>query len=451
MHITATLRLALPLVAGQLAVIGQNVVDMILAGHRGAHVLGAVAVGTNLWGLAIMTMVGCMMSVPPSVAQLDGAGRRREIGPLFRQSLWLALALGLVLGVLVYVAGPMAAVAAGVAPDLIPDVTAFLHAAAWGTPSVSLYLACRGLSEGLSQPRPSMFFSILGLLTQLPVGYVLMYSLGLDAFGAGLAGTITGWLQLTAFAVFMRLSPRYRNLGGSLGPRGPDVAALAALLRLGAPMAASVIMEIGLFTGASLVIARFGDQAIAGHQIALSVASVTFMVPLGIAMATTVRVGNAVGRLDPAGVRGAAHAGVMLALGSQLLGCATMLLFPGIIAGLYTNDAAAIAMATSLLFLAALFQLSDGLQVVANGALRGLKDTSFPMLITGTAYWIVGMPLGWYLAIARDWQARGMWVGLIAGLSVAAVLLAARFEILSRRRIYQQMTGLRRDPINPIL
>jgi len=435
-ELRATVLLALPLIAGQLSTMAQNVVDVMLAGHLGAEVLGAVAVGTGVWNLAIMTAIGVMLALPPSVAQLDGARRRHEVGPLFRQAIWLALGLGVPLMLAVRWGGPLLVGLIGVPAGLAADVGRFLHAVSFGAPALCLFFACRGLSEGLSMPRPSMVVGVLGLLVLAPTGYVLMYGrLGLPMLGArgsGLAAAITCWVQATALAGWLRWSGRYRGLGWSGGRRRPDPAAILGLLRIGVPMAVTVLLESSLFSAASLAIGRFGPNAAASHQIALNVAALAFMVPLGLALAITVRVGNAVGRGDPAGVRRAGLLGMGLALAVQIVSSAAMLGGPRSIASLYTSDTAVLAGAATLLQFAGIFQLSDGLQVSANGALRGLKDTRIPMLVTAFAYWGVGMPLGLFLAFGQAWRAPGMWVGLIAGLSVAAALLAARFLALSR-------------------
>jgi MATE family multidrug resistance protein len=194
----------------------------------------------------------------------------------------------------------------------------------------------------------------------------------------------------------------------------------------------SLFMEASLFVAVALAIGTLGTDVVASHQIAINVASVTFMVPLGIAMATTVRVGHAIGRGDAEGVRGAGLAGLALTLATQGISAILMLTVPQRIAALYTADTAVIGLAAELLVLAGLFQFSDGLQVSASGALRGLKDTRVPMLITTFAYWGVGMPVGWWLAFKAGLGARGMWMGLIAGLSMAAVLLTTRFWRLAR-------------------
>ena len=430
------LRLALPLVTGQLSAIGMNVIDAMLAGHLDAHTLGAVAVGTSVWSLALVAAIGVMLALPPSVAQLNGAGRRDEIGALFRQALWLAALLGILLFVGVRFGGPLLVGAIGVDPALVPDVTRFLHAISYGAPALALFFALRGLSEGFGLTRPTMYFSLLGLALLGPVGYVLMYGrLGfpaLGAFGSGIATACVLWIEALAFLTYVATRKHYRELDVFAHFDRPIPSAIVDLLRIGVPMGVSVFMEASLFVAVALAIGTLGTDVVASHQIAINVASVTFMVPLGIAMATTVRVGHAVGRGDAEGVRGAGLAGLALTLLAQGFSALLMLTVPDRIASLYTTDAAVIALAAQLLVLAGLFQFSDGLQVAASGALRGLKDTRVPMLITTFAYWGVGMPVGWWLAFRADLGARGMWMGLIAGLSMAALLLTLRFWRLAR-------------------
>ncbi|HET9019690.1 MAG TPA: MATE family efflux transporter [Acetobacteraceae bacterium] len=423
--------------AGQLSVMGMNTVDVVLAGHLGATVLGAVAVGTALFHIANIAAIGVNAALSPSVAQLDGARLRAEVGPLFRQGLLIAVALGLLLAAFVAFGAPPLTRLLGFPPSLAGPAGDFLHGVAAALPALSLFYACRGLSEGLALPLPTMLFGALGLLLLIPVGYVLMYgALGLPAlgaFGSGLATTLVSWTQLAAFAVFLRLSPRYRGLGWRSGGRRPDARAIAGLLRLGGPMAVSMVLESSLFSGAGLAIGTLGAVAVASHQVALNVAAFAFMVPLGVALAVTVRVGQASGRGDTAGLRRAGISGFALVLAMQCLSGGLMLAVPGAIASLYTQDASVRAGAVVLLQLAGIFQLSDGLQVVASGALRGLKDTRVPMLITALAYWIIGMPLGLLLAFGAGWRAPGMWCGLIGGLTTAACLLTVRFFALARR------------------
>lgn len=429
-EVGATVRLALPLVLAQLAAVGTNVVDAVLSGHFSAHVLGAVAVGTSVWSLAIVSGIGTMMSVPPSVAQLDGAGRRHEVGAVFRQALWLALGLGLLLWFGVRHAAPLVDLI-GVTPTLRHDVDQFLLAISWGAPALTCYFALRGLSEGLSMTRPSMFFSLGGLAVLAPLGYVFMFGkLGLPpqgARGCGIATAIVLWLEMLGFATYVLCHRNYRGLGLLDRFEWPHLRRIGGLLHIGLPMAVTLLAEAGLFVATALLIGSMGEDIVASHQVAINVASLFFMIPLGLAMAITVRVGNAVGRGDARGVRYAGFCGIGLTLATQLLSAGVMLGLPHLIAGLYTRNDTVIALASQLLVLAGLFQFSDGIQVASNGALRGLKDTRVPMAITLFAYWGVGMPVGWWLAFRHGHGARGMWMGLIAGLSVAAVLLFVRF------------------------
>lgn len=426
----ATVRLALPLVFAQLAAIGSNVIDTVLAGHYSAHVLGAVAVGANIWSLAIVSGIGMMMAVPPSVAQLDGGGRRPEVGAVFRQALWLALGIGMLLWFAVRHAGPLIDLL-GVMPSLRHDVQRFLLAISWGAPALTCYFALRGLSEGLSLTRPSMYFSLGGLALLVPLGYVLMFGkLGIPpqgAHGCGLATAIVLWVELLAFTVYVALRRNYRGLGLFDRFEWPHWQRIAALVHIGLPMAVSLLAEAGLFVATALIIASLGEDVIASHQIAINIASFFFMIPLGLAMAITVRVGNAVGRGDERGVRYAGFCGITLTLATQLFSAGLMLAVPHSLAALYTNDPKVVSLAAQLILLAGLFQFSDGIQVASNGALRGLKDTRMPMAITLFAYWIIGMPVGWWLAFHHGMGARGMWMGLIAGLSMAAVMLFVRF------------------------
>jgi len=443
-EIGATVRLALPLIAAQLAAVGTNVVDAVLAGHYSAHVLGAVAVGASIWALAIVSGIGMMMAVPPSVSQLDGAGRRAEVGAVFRQALWLAAGMGVLLWFGVRHAGPLIDLI-GVDPGLRRDVDAFLHAISWGAPALTCYFALRGLSEGLSMTLPSMFFALAGLCVLAPLGYVLMFGkLGLEpqgARGVGMATALVLWLEMLGFALYIARHRNYRGL--NLGQRFdlPDPRRIRELLSIGLPMAITLLAEGGLFVAVALALGTLGETVVASHQVALNIASVFFMIPLGLAMAITVRVGNAVGRGDAQGVRYAGFCGIGLALLTQVVSASLMLGLPHLIASLYTRDAAVIALATQLIVLAGVFQFSDGIQVASNGALRGLKDTRVPMAMTLFAYWMIGMPFGWWLAFRQGLGARGMWMGLVAGLSVAALLLFTRFWRNSATERWRRQTS----------
>ncbi len=431
-----SLTLALPLVAGQLSSMLMTVVDSLLAGRHGLQTLAAVTVGAAMWSVAFLVCIGVMMAVPPSVSQLNGAGRRGEIAAVWQQAVWLAAIIGVVLMAFVWLA-PILLGTFGVTPEVIPQATEFLHAIALGAPALSLYFSFRYLSEGLSWTVPTMLFGFGGLVLLVPVGYVLMFGSGpfpeLGAAGLGYATSLVLWLQAIGFLAYLRLSPRFADLALFAHWRGPRWPVIRDLLKLGLPMGVSVFMEGSLFVATALLIARLGALDVAAHQIALNVASVCFMLPLGIAMATTVRVGNAVGAGDVAGVRWVGAAGYALAFLTQTLAAAVLIFAGPWITGFYTRDAAVASLAVLLMWYAAIFQYPDGIQALSAGALRGLKDTRVPMFITIGAYWGVGLPLGAWFGLHQHQRAPGLWIGLILGLSVAAGLLTWRFWRLARR------------------
>ena len=421
--------LAWPLALGQLATMLMSVVDSILAGRHGLTTLAAVTVGTSIWTVALLLCVGVLMAIPPSVSQLNGAGRRAEIGALWRQSAWIALVMGVVLGVLVW-HSPQLLELIGIVAEVRPEATAFLRAIAFGAPAMALYFCFRYLSEGLAWTPPTLVFGMAGLVLLVPLGYALMFGAGplpeLGAAGLGYATALVLWSQAIGFLLYLRVSPRFADLRLFACMDAPQWPAIRGLLALGLPMGVSIFMEGSLFVATALLIGRLGAVDVAAHQIALNVASVCFMLPLGIAMATTVRVGHAAGAGDASGVRWAAGAGFVLGGVTQTL-AALVLIFAGSwIAGFYTSDAAVVALSVLLMRYAAVFQLPDGVQVLAAGALRGLKDTRVPMLITIFAYWCVGLPLGAWFGLHLGGRAPGLWIGLILGLSVAALLLALR-------------------------
>ena len=434
-EVRTSARLAAPLAAGHLSHGLVGFVDTVIAGHHGTTTLAAVAVGTALFWLPMMLPMGTLMALPPSVSQLDGARRRDEIAPLWRQSLWLAMGLGALLFALItllpQLLGPM-----GISADIVPGATDFLLAIRWGIPAFTLYLCMRYLSDGLHWSLPTMLIGFGGLLLLAPAGFVLTNGLfGLPMMGAaglGWASAAMFWAQLLAFALYLRWSPRYADLCLYARLEAPDWATIRGLLGRGLPIGVTITMEGGLFIVTTLLIGRLGEVSVAAHQVAINVATLCFMIPFGVAEATTVRVGHALGRGDREGIRRAYFAGLALVLGTQALSALVMLSANHAIVGLYTSDVVVGTLAASLLLYAALFQFPDGIQVLSAGALRGLNDTRVPMWLAALAYWGIGMPVGAGLGLALGWGPKGMWLGLTAGLSVAAILLCRRFLRSSR-------------------
>lgn len=429
-------RLAGPIVVGQLSTVGMGVVDTVMAGRLSPADLAGVAVGNALFSAIAILMIGTLLAIPPFVSQYAGAGRT----PMIRRFMWQAMWTASVLAVLLFL-GLRAVTAvvgwAGVADDVAPLAAGYIRAVAWGAPGFAMFLLFRYASEGIGIARPTMYFGVLGLLLNIPADYVLMYGkLGLPAMGAegcGYATALVQWCQGCAVAVYVLRHRRYRPYALFRGFEPPRLSRMVQIVRTGLPIGVTLFTEVSLFVGAALMMGRIGTMAVASHQIAINFASLPFMVLLGTASALTVRVGGAVGRRDRDEARFRALVGIGLATVIALVSLVITLVARKPIAALYTGDAEVAALAAHLLIFCGIFQIPDALQVVFAGTLRGYKDTTVPMLLTFVAYWLVGLPLSYWLGLALGWEGPGVWWGLIGGLIVAAVLLGARVASTFRR------------------
>ncbi|MBC8996295.1 MATE family efflux transporter [Pseudomonas sp. N40(2020)] len=436
-EVRATAVLALPLVVGHVCAGLIAFVDNLIAGNHGTDTLAAVTLGTALLWLPMLVPIGTLIALTASVARLSGAGRLSEIGPVFRQALWLALLMGLLMFVFLSLA-PMLLAPAGIAAEMIPGAQAFLYAVRWGSPALTLFFCMRYLCEGMHWMRPTMIFSFGGLLILAPLGYVLTNGrLGfpeLGAQGLGIASAVMMWLQALLFAGYLWFGKRLAHLQLFCRFDPPRREAIADLLKTGMPIGIAILMQGRLFIVTSLLIGRLGSTFLAAHQIAVNLAQLCFMIPVAVAEATTVRVGHALGRGDFKGVRQAAWAGCVIVLAAQSVSVMILLLGNEAIAGLYSPDLAVTALASTLLLYTAALQFPDGLQMLSAGALRGLQDTRVPMWIAVFCYWGVGVPLGVGLAFGLEWGPQGIWSGLITALTLATVLMGARFIHSSRVR-----------------
>lgn len=436
-EIRRTLQLALPVMVGQLAVFSMSFVDTVMSGRLPNRdvALAALGIGGAVWSSMLMFVLGTLMVVQPSVAQLDGALKKREAASQTRQALWIALALAVPYFLLCYFSEPLLT-AFRIDPVIVPTSAAYLRAMSWGAPALCLVLLLRFFSEGTGHTRPTMLYGVTGALLNIPLNYVLMFGkLGLPALGTvgcGIATSIVLWLQFLMLFVYIRTHRHYGPFELMSKLEKPDWREIWELLKVGVPIAVAIFVEGSLFVMAALLIGRLGPVPAAAHLIAINFAALMFMIPVGLSSAVSIRVGNALGRGDPRGARYAGMIGVLIILAIQTVSASMMFLFPEAIVRLYTDDALIAPLAVSLLFYAAVFQYPDGLQIVASGALRGFKDTRRPVLYMVIAFWLVGLTLGYHLTFAREMGPAGMWVGMIAGLSVASVLLLRRFNRTSR-------------------
>lgn len=433
----ACLRLAGPLILAQLSFVGMTLTDTILAGWLGGEALSAVAIGWNLWTPFFLFFLGICAAVSPIVAQQVGSRTEPALtGGYLRRALSLALLLSLLWWALLNLSAPAIVRLLGVTPETAALSLDYLRALSWGAPGACIFFVLRSANEGMGYSRPVMVCGLLGLVANALLVYALMFGAwGLPALGVAGAGYGTAmvmWLMAAGLAVWMGSHPRYAALRLLTGRRPRPANGLRETLMVGLPIGTAFVLEVGVFSLVGLLMARFSAAAVAAHQVAITFAAFTFMMPVGIALATTARVGQAAGAQDADGVRLRGRVGITLAFAIMLPPALLMTLAPQLIVAVYTDDPAVSALAETLLRLAGLWQIWDGLQVSAAGALRGLKDTRVTMLVCLLAYWCVALPLGGALAFALEMGPTGLWWGLIAGLMVAAFGLNLRFYLLTK-------------------
>jgi MATE family multidrug resistance protein len=414
-------------------------VDNVIAGHHATATLAAVTIGTALLWLPMLIPIGTLISLTASVSQLHGAGREREIGPLFRQALWLALGLGLIMFTFLTVVPPLLP-AFGIAPDIVPGATAFLHAVRWGGPALTLYFCMRYLSEGMHWTLPTMLLGFGGLLVLAPMGYVLANGKPVSRKWARRPGHRLGGDDVAAGDRVRHLPVVHQALrppAAVLALRRPRWKAIWDLLRTGLPIGITVLMEGGLFIVTALLIGRLGANEAAAHQIAINVAQLCFMIPMGVAEATTVRVGHAVGRGDGFGVRRAAWAGYAIIMGTQTLSAAVLLFGHDAIVGVYTNDLAVAGLASTCCCTRppsssrTASRCCRPARCAAEGHPRADVHRHVRVLGPGHAARRRARP-------GAGHGPQGMWIGLIVGLTAAAILMGWRLR-RSSLRIGQSM------------
>jgi MATE family multidrug resistance protein len=440
-------RLSWPMLVGQLATVGMGVVDVAMTGHVSAAELAAVSLGTSVWSIILVTVMGVMMAVNSVVAHEMGAGRFDRISHSVRESLWM----GLLVGIAGCVAANLCALLfdhIGLEQAVADRAKTFLHIISLGMPAFGCYRALYGYTTSINQTKPIMVIAILGLLYNVVLNWGLIFGhFGLPRMGAlGCAvSTASGvWLMLAAMIGWIRFSPAYRATYPFGYFEGPNWREIGSMLRLGLPIGVTHFAEVSAFGIVSLLVARFGVVQVSAHQIALNFTSLVFMVPMSFGIGTLTRVGQAMGEGNAQRARFVAWTGTGLCVFFGLLSAIFIALFRWQIAAMYTSDAVVQATCALLLLFAAIFQLSDSTQVAAASAIRGYKVTRSPMVIQMIAFWGVALPVGWILGLAPAWfpwspaepmKATGFWIGLVLGLTVAAVLLAWSLNNLSKLRV----------------
>jgi len=432
------MRLSLPLILAQLAQSSMGFVDTLMAGRVGATDLAGVAVGSSIWFPVFILLLGTLNALTPSVSYAYGHKDHATIRTLVPQGLYLGFTLGCAGAMVLYQCTPLLHVLK-VEESIIPLITAYLKAVSWGFPAIGVCFALRYCSEGLSLTRPSMLISFAGLGINIVVNYILVFGkLGfppLGGVGCGVATAITMWVMMVGMVLVFWRAQFFRHLQLFSSFARPNPQILADILRLGVPIGTGMFIECSIFAVIALMLSRFGAQTVAAHQIAMSFTGMVFMIPLSISTAISVRVSYNNGRNHPQNTRRSIDVGLATTAVIAVLSCAMMAASAPWLTAMYTPDVELAAAATTLLLLAALFQIPDAIQVGCAGALRGFKDTRKPMLLQIVSYWGIGMPCGYFLGIYLGMAARGFWIGLICGLSSAALLLGLRLRRIVRKEI----------------
>lgn len=415
--------LATPVVVAEVGWVSMQLVDIGMVGRLGPEAIGAVGVGSALFLAFGVFGMGLLLGLDTLVSQAYGAGSKGECRRWLRHGLWLALALSLPIGLLARAMGANLGVW-GFDPGVLPLVRGYFDIVTLSLWPLLLYAAFRRYLQAVTRVAPVMVTLVTANVVNAAANWVLVFgNLGAPALGVEGAAWATCISRAYMAAVLAVVVARQGGLGR---PRaGVRTAGFRRLLALGWPAAMQHTLEYGAFAAVTLLAGRLEPTTLAAHQIVLNVAGLAFMVPLGISAAGAVRVGHAVGRGDAPGASAAGWSAIALAAGVMTASAVVFLAAPRLILGVFTPDAQVVGIGLTLIFVAALFQIFDGLQVAATGTLRGLGDTRTPMRMNLAGHWMCGLPIGYTLCFVAGWGVIGLWIGVLIGLTViGAVLLA---------------------------
>ena len=437
-HIKNTFILAYPVVIGQLGIIMMGVVDSLMVGKLGAAPLAAASLGHHLLIVILVLGFGTSMAVTPLVAISVGAKKYDECGIYFRQSLLVNMVFGFIL-MLVVIAGAELIIYFDQPASVALQATAYTRILGFSVIPVMLFQTYKQFIEGLSVMRPAIVITIIANLVNAFTNWVLIYgnlgfpALGLD--GAGWATFASRAFMAVALMAFVMRNKFFKQYDVSFHFKSINFPVIKRILSIGLPSGFQYFFEVGAFSTAVIMVGLMGTTQLAAHQIAINLVSISFMAVLGISAAGSIRVGNAVGKQDTSETRKAGFTAIIS--GALIMACSGIIfiIFRNYLPTLYVDDQSVITIASSLLLIAALFQLSDGTQAVGLGILRGLTDVKIPTAITFIAYWLVGLPVGYLLGFTLELGVQGVWYGLLFGLTTSAVLLTLRFNAKSKHLV----------------
>ncbi len=437
-HIRETTTLAIPVSIGQLGHVMLGTTDSLMVGRLGEVPLAAASLGHSVFVMMLVFVIGICNAITPLTAIAAGKNDHDEAGMVFRHGLLVNISAGVLLMFVTWLVSSSLALMKQ-PPEVVDLAVPYLRIMGCSFLPMTIFLSHRNFIEGLSFTKPAMVIIILANGVNVFGNWVLIYGkLGFPALGltgAGISSLMVEVFAAIALAAYVQRAGHFRRYHPLLHFRSVRLPMIRRILRLGLPSGVQYVFEAGSFSFSALMMGWIGATALAAHQIALNLASISFMITLGISNAATIRVGRAFGSGDGEEVRRAGFSAVIMGWSMMGIAALVFITFRHALPTLYIDDPAVHQVAAQLLILAALFQLSDGTQVVGHGVLRGLTDVTIPMFIAIVAYWCVGVPTSYLLAFPAGLGPEGVWMGFVAGLTVAALSFVYRFHRLTRLRL----------------
>ncbi|MGL6261770.1 MATE family efflux transporter [Vibrio sp. WXL210] len=434
------IKLASPVLIASVAQTSMSFVDTVMAGGVSAIDMAAVSIAASIWLPSILFGVGLLLALVPVVAQLNGSGRRSKIAKEIHQGGYLSLLVAIPI-ILVLLQSQRILDWMDVEAAMAEKTNGYMTAVIFAVPAYLLFQTLRSFTDGMSYTKPAMIIGFIGLLINIPLNWIFVYGKfgapALGGVGCGVATAIVYWVMFLIQLGYVATTKRFASVALFAVWHKPDWREIKRLFSLGFPVAAAIFFEVTLFAVVSILLAPLGSLVVASHQVAMNFSSMVFMLPMSIGAAVSIRVGHMLGEHSVEGARIASHVGLIVGVATAIVTAILTVLLREHIALLYTDNREVIRVAMQLLLFAAIYQVTDTIQVIAAGALRGYKDMQAIFYCTFTAYWVLGFPTGYILGLT-DWivepmGAYGFWIGFIVGLSCAALLLAVRLMWIHRQ------------------
>ncbi|WP_373779114.1 MATE family efflux transporter [Glaesserella sp.] len=425
------LRLSVPIFISQLAASGMGLADVIMAGLVSDDDVSAIAVGNSIYFPLFLLVLGILNAITPTVSYLNGSNQRHLIGHQVRQGGWIVLLLSIPL-IAIYLSCGVILDFMGTPAVFAEKAKQYIFALSFGIIPALLSINLRCMNDGLSNPKPAMVITFIGLTLNIPLNYIFIFGLfglpELGAVGCGVATAIVNWLMFGMMVHYCATNRAQKDIHVfSTWLERPNGTTLLKLFKLGMPIGFALFTEVMLFSASALILSPLGSQVVASHQIALQTSSLFFMIPLSFSIATTILVGQTLGKKEVENAKYLSYHAIITGIWMALLMAVIILAFRQMIPYIFTSDPTSIAISAALLIFAAVYQIPDAIQAVCNGILRGYKHTKPVLFITLICYWAIGMPLGTILS-RTDWltqpmAAAGFWLVFCISLSIAAGLL----------------------------